>query len=90
MRDQGQIEQVEAHAEHNWEAEEIWKLVNAFVSGQPYDSSRLSDVEIRYPETAYMIKRALLASKIIDELPSLDLPSSDVSSASVLSDNRLF
>ena len=64
--------------------------MNAFVSGQPYDSSRLSDVEIRYPETAYMIKRALLASKIIDELPSLDLPSSDVSSASVLSDNRLF
>lgn len=90
MRDQGQIEQAEAHAEHNLEAEEIWKLVNAFVSGRPYDSSSLSDVEIRYPETAYMIKRALLASKIIDELPSLNLPSSDASSASVLSDNRLF
>ena len=37
-----------------------------------------------------MIKRALLASEIIDELPPLNLPSSDASSASVLSDNRLF
>lgn len=89
MRDQGQIEQAEAHAGHNLGEEEIWKLLNAFVNGRPYDSSSLSDIEIRYPETAYMIKRALLASEIIDELPPLNLPSSDASSTSVLSDNRL-
>ena len=90
MRDQGQIEQAEAHAGHNLGEEEIWKLLNAFVNGRPYDSSSLSDIEIRYPETAYMIKRALLASEIIDELPPLNLLSSDASSTSVLSDNRLF
>ena len=72
MKDQGVILQTEAHEGHNLEDEEVWKLTNAFISGHPYDRSQLSALEIDYPETAYMIKRALSAAYLIDELPPLN------------------
>lgn len=71
MRDQGLIWQKQAHDAHDIEQEEIWKLTNSFFGGEPYDRSGLSTLEVRYPETAYMIKRTLQAASFIDELPPL-------------------
>lgn len=71
MRDQGLIWQKEAHDAHETEQEEIWKLTNSFFGGESYDCSGLPALEIDYPETAYMIKRTLAASELIDELPPL-------------------
>lgn len=71
MKDQGEV--LEAAAE-NGELEEassaeIWKLSNAFLNNKPYDSSSLHSLEIDDPDTAYLIKRALLTADVIDQIP---------------------
>ena len=71
MKDQGEV--LEAAAE-NGELEdassaEIWKLSNAFLNNKPYDSSSLRSLEIDDPDTAYLIKRALLTADVIDQIP---------------------
>ena len=71
MKDQGEV--LEAAAE-NGELEdassaEIWKLSNAFLNNKPYDSSSLHSLEIGDPDTAYLIKRALLTADVIDQIP---------------------
>ena len=71
MRDQGQILQSEARAQRDEVSEEVWKLTNSFVGGKPYDRSGLPSLEIDFPEAAYMIKRAIQAAALIDELPPL-------------------
>lgn len=71
MKDQGQIYQAEAHYEKDPSQEEMWKLTNSFIRGTGYDPSGLAGLEINFPETAYIIKRALTAAKLIDELPPI-------------------
>ena len=71
MKDQGEV--LEAAAE-NGELEdassaEIWKLSNAFLNNMPYDSSSLRSLEIKDPDTAYLLKRALLTADVIDQIP---------------------
>lgn len=72
MKDQGEILQKEAESSHDLVTSEIWKLTNSFISGRPYDRSGLKQIEIGYPDAAYMMKRALAAAALIDELPPLD------------------
>ena len=67
------MKELEAAAE-NGELEdassaEIWKLSNAFLNNKPYDSSSLHSLEIDDPDTAYLIKRALLTADVIDQIP---------------------
>ena len=71
MKDQGEV--LEAAAENgelkDASSAEIWKLSNAFLNNKPYDSSSLHSLEIDDPDTAYLIKRALLTADVIDQIP---------------------
>lgn len=49
----------------------IMQLSVDFASGQPSDLSDLPDLEINDPETAYVIKRTMLAAQCIDDLPEI-------------------
>ncbi len=71
MKDQGEMYQAEAHDDRDRASEEMWRLTNSFISGQRYDPSALSDLEVISPESAYTIKRALMAAELIDELPPI-------------------
>ncbi len=72
MKDQGELLEAEAERKEAVEAEgadlEIWKLSNAFVSGTVYDCSGLSELGKSDPDTAYIIRRALLAGDVIDSI----------------------
>ena len=45
---------------------EIYKLATCFLSREPYE---LPDMDIMDPDIAYLIRRALLAGRCIDDLP---------------------
>ncbi len=71
MKDQGEIREAEAESGRMEDEDSpgIWKLSNAFLNNTPYDSSALGTLEIEDPDTAYLIKRALLTADVIDQIP---------------------
>ena len=71
MRDNGMVLEQKARNEGDTAMASILEASKAFLNDVPYDRSRLSDLEVLDPETAYIIKRGLLASQCIDDLPPI-------------------
>ena len=69
MRDNGMVLEQTARDEGDSETVAILEVSKSFLDNTPYDRSRLQDLEIYDPETAYIIKRGLLAAQCIDDLP---------------------
>ncbi len=72
MNDNGLVLEKNAEAKGDEGEAAIMKLSLNFSAGIPFDRSVLDDLEITDPESAYMIKRSLLAAQCIDDLPDLD------------------
>lgn len=64
MKDQGEVLELQVEGSEA----EIFKLSNALLNDTPYE---LPDFDQLDPEGAHIIRRALLASQYIDELPSV-------------------
>lgn len=71
LRDQGEILQAKAHNSDDIVQEEIWRLANSFMSQLPYHPADFASFEVTYPDAAYLIRKTILASDLIDQLPSL-------------------
>ena len=71
MRDNGMVLEQKARNEGDTAMASILEASKAFLNDVPYDRSRLSDLEVLDPETTYIIKRGLLASQCIDDLPPI-------------------
>ena len=69
MRDNGMVLEQTARSEGDSTTAGILEVSKAFLNETPYDRTHLSDLEVNDPETAYIIKRGLLASQCIDDLP---------------------
>ena len=75
MKDNGIVLERAAADEGDAAAASIIHLSNLFLNDIPYDRSALKELEVDEPEAAYTIKRALLASQCIDDLPPVrELP----------------
>jgi hypothetical protein len=75
MKDNGIVLERAAADEGDAAAAAIIHLSNLFLNDIPYDRSALKELEVDEPEAAYTIKRALLASQCIDDLPPVrELP----------------
>ena len=75
MMDNGMVLEQAARDEGDCAAASIIHLSNLFLNDIPYDRSALKELEVDEPEAAYTIKRALLASQCIDDLPPVrELP----------------
>ena len=64
MKDQGEVLEKQLDG---YEAE-IFRLSNAFLNDTPYD---MPDLGVMDPEGAHIIRQAVLAGGIIDELPEI-------------------
>ena len=69
MMDNGMVLEQTARDEGDGATVAILEASKDFLDDIPYDRSRLKDLEIADPETAYCIKRGLLAAQCIDDLP---------------------
>ena len=69
MRDNGMVLEQTARDEGDSETVAILEVSKTFLDNTPYDRTHLQDLEINDPETAYIIKRGLLAAQCIDDLP---------------------
>lgn len=71
MRDNGMVLERKARSEGDNAMAGILEVSKDFLNGTVYDRSRLNALEVYEPETAYIIKRSLLAAQCIDDLPML-------------------
>ena len=71
MKDNGMVLEQKARDEGDTAMASILEASKDFINDVPYDRSRLSELEVLDPETAYIIKRGLLASQCIDDLPPI-------------------
>jgi|GEM_PF-526302 len=70
MEDQGIVMEEEAReTEKNFADACLYELSNDFLSGEPFDMSLLDQLAVSDPEAAYIVRKALMASACIDELP---------------------
>jgi hypothetical protein len=69
MMDNGMVLEQTARNEGDCTTVAILEVSKTFLDEVPYDRNRLKELEISDPETAYCIKRGLLAAQCIDDLP---------------------
>ena len=69
MKDNGMVLEQAARDEGDEATAAILEASKDFMEDIPYDRSRLDALEVNEPEAAYIIKRGLLASQCIDDLP---------------------
>ena len=69
MMDNGMVLEQTARDEGDCTTVAILEVSKTFLDEVPYDRNRLKEREISDPETAYCIKRGLLAAQCIDDLP---------------------
>ena len=69
MMDNGMVLEQTARNEGDGTTVAILEVSKTFLDEVPYDRNRLKELEISDPETAYYIKRGLLAAQCIDDLP---------------------
>ena len=69
MMDNGMVLEQTARNEGDCTTVAILEVSKTFLDEVPYDRSRLKELEISDPETAYCIKRGLLAAQCIDDPP---------------------
>ena len=71
MTDNGMVLEMNAEQDGNEGEAAILSLSVCFTTGEAFDRSCLGDLEIKDPETAYIIKRTLVAAQCIDDIPGL-------------------
>ena len=71
MKDNGIVLEKTAERAGDAASAGVLKLSNALINDRHYDRSDLGSLEVDEPETAYIIKRALLAAQCIDDLPPI-------------------
>ena len=69
MKDNGIVLEQSAEDQGNTGSAAIVDISSGFLNDKPYDRSRLEDLEVDDPESAYIIKRGLQAAQCIDDLP---------------------
>jgi hypothetical protein len=69
MKDNGIVLEQSAEDQCNTGSATIVDISIGFLNDKPYDRSRLEDLEVDDPESAYIIKRGLQAAQCIDDLP---------------------
>ena len=69
MKDNGIVLEQSAEDQGNTGSAVIVDISIGFLNDKPYDRSRLEDLEVDDPESAYIIKRGLQAAQCIDALP---------------------
>ncbi len=69
MKDNGIVLEQSAEDQGNTGSATIVDISIGFLNDKPYDRSRLEDLEVDDPESAYIIKRGLQAAQCIDDLP---------------------
>ena len=71
MWDNGMVLEQKFRDEGDLAMAAILEASKDLLGGTPYDRSRLDSLEVEEPEAAYIIKRGLLASQCIDDLPPI-------------------